>query len=205
MYKLPPLEYQYDALGKYISKNIMELHHDKHHQTYVDKLNAGIDKIPELSSKPLIELLSNLDVVPEEIRTIVRNMGGGHYNHTLFWKFMNPNGGGEPSGKLAEEISSKYGDFQSFIDEFNTKALGVFGSGWVWLLPDLSILTTPNQDSPVMNGNPAPILGLDVWEHAYYLDYTYNRADYVKAWWNIVNWEYVGQRFKNTDDISLIL
>jgi Fe-Mn family superoxide dismutase len=196
MFTLPDLDYDYGALGKYISKSIMELHHDKHHQTYVDKLNAAIEKAPELSGKSVEDLIKNLDAAPEEIRSAVRNHGGGHYNHTNFWKWMSPDGGGQPSGKLGDELNQKYGDYQSFIDQFSEKALSVFGSGWAWLMPDLSIETSPNQDSPIMSGKPAPILGLDVWEHAYYLDYTYNRADYIKAWWNVVNWDDVEQRFQ---------
>lgn len=203
MYKLPALEYNYDAFGKYISKDIMELHHDKHHQTYVDKLNAALEQAPELQEKSLTELLSNLDNVPEQIRTAVRNHGGGHYNHSLFWKFMSPEGGGQPSGELATALNAKYGDFQKFIDEFEAKALSVFGSGWAWLQPDLSIVTTPNQDSPLTSGGAEPLLGLDVWEHAYYLDYTYKRADYVKAWWNVVNWQYATERFAGTNDAHL--
>ena len=195
MFTLPDLDYGYDAFGKYISKDIMELHHSKHHQTYVDKLNQAIDKAPELKDKTIEELISNLDTVPENIRTVVRNHGGGHYNHSHFWKFMSPDGGGQPSGQLAASLNQKYGEFQAFIDEFGAKALSVFGSGWVWLQPDLSIVTTPNQDSPLNSGGPAPILGLDVWEHAYYLDYTYKRADYIQAWWNVVNWQEVESRF----------
>jgi Fe-Mn family superoxide dismutase len=197
MFTLPDLPYNYDALGKYISKDIMELHHDKHHQTYVDKLNEAVGKAPELSDKSLEELISNLDSAPEEVRTAVRNHGGGHFNHSLFWKFMSPEGGGQPSGELADAMTAKYGDFQSFIDEFTAKALSVFGSGWAWLLPDLSITSTPNQDSPIMTGGPEPILGLDVWEHAYYLDYTYKRADYIQAWWNVVNWQEAQQRYND--------
>jgi Fe-Mn family superoxide dismutase len=204
MYKLPELGYNYDAFGKDISKDIMELHHDKHHQSYVDKLNAALEQAPELQSKSLTELLSNLDNVPENIRQAVRNHGGGHYNHTLFWKFMSPDGGGEPSGALADGLKAKYGSFQGFADQFEAKALGVFGSGWAWLLPDLSITSTPNQDSP-MNSGTAPLLGLDVWEHAYYLDYTFKRADYVKAWWNVVNWQYAAERFAGADDSELFL
>ncbi|MGB4758974.1 MAG: superoxide dismutase [Candidatus Saccharimonadales bacterium] len=195
MFTLPDLGYSYDALGKYISKDIMELHHSKHHQTYVDKLNAALEQAPDLQNRPILELVGNLDALPESVRTAVRNHGGGHYNHTQFWLWMNPNGGGEPSGALKDALNEKYGSFQKFIDEFNTKALGVFGSGWVWLLPDLSIVATPNQDSPVHSGGPEPILGLDVWEHAYYLDYTYKRGDYVNAWWNVVNWQEVERRF----------
>ena len=205
MYILPELGYNYDAFGAYISKDIMELHHDKHHQAYVDKLNAALEQAPELQNKPLTELLSNLESVPEQIRTAVRNHGGGHYNHSLFWKFMSPDGGGQPSGDLATALTEKYGDFQKFMDEFEAKALSVFGSGWAWLRPDLSIVTTPNQDSPVTAGGAEPILGLDVWEHAYYLDYTFKRADYVKAWWNVVNWQYAAERFAGTDDTQLAL
>jgi Fe-Mn family superoxide dismutase len=195
MFTLPDLDYGYGAFGKYISKDIMELHHSKHHQTYVDKLNAALEKAPELQSKSVEELISDLEAVPEYIRTAVRNHGGGHYNHTHFWKWMSPDGGGEPAGELAEALKAKYGGYQGFIDEFTAKALAVFGSGWAWLQPDLSIVTTPNQDSPLNAGGPAPLLGLDVWEHAYYLDYTYNRGDYIKAWWHVVNWPEVQRRF----------
>ncbi|HSX46072.1 MAG TPA: superoxide dismutase [Candidatus Saccharimonadia bacterium] len=195
MFTLPDLDYDYDALGKYISKNIMELHHSKHHQTYVDKLNAALEKAPELQAKSIEELIRNLDDAPEAIRTAVRNHGGGHYNHTNFWQWMSPEGGNEPSGALSDGIKEKYGSFQGFMDAFGEKALGVFGSGWAWLQPDLSIATSPNQDSPLMTGGPEPLLGLDVWEHAYYLDYTYNRGDYIKAWWHVVNWPEVERRF----------
>lgn len=196
-FTLPELGYDYGALGKYISADIMKLHHDKHHQTYVDKLNAALEKAPELQGKPVEELIRDLDSVPEAIRTAVRNHGGGHFNHTLFWQFLSPNGGGEPGGELGTAITAKYGSFQAFMDAFNEAALGVFGSGWAWLQPDLSITTTPNQDSPIMKGELAPLLGLDVWEHAYYLDYTYNRGDYVKAWWNVANWEVAAERYRN--------
>lgn len=198
MFTLPKLDYGYDAFGPYISKDIMELHHSKHHQTYVDKLNAALEKAPELKDKQLEELLREVDSLPSEVRTAIRNHGGGHYNHSLFWKFMSPDGGGEPSGEFAEALKAKYGDFQSFMDEFSTQSAGVFGSGWAWLLPDLSITTTPNQDSPLNTGGPAPILGLDVWEHAYYLDYTFKRPDYIKAWWNVVNWHEVAERYKQS-------
>lgn len=194
-FTLPDLGYGYGALGKYISADIMKLHHDKHHQTYVDKLNAALDKAPELKDASITELITNLETVPEDIRTAVRNHGGGHYNHTLFWQFLSPSGGSEPGGELGEALKAKYGSFQAFTDTFNEAALGVFGSGWAWLQPDLSIVTTPNQDSPIMTGGEAPLLGLDVWEHAYYLDYTYNRADYVQAWWNVANWEFASQRY----------
>ena len=194
-FTLPDLGYNYDALGSYISADIMKLHHDKHHQTYVDKLNAALDKARELKDKTVEHLITHLDDVPADIRTTVRNHGGGHYNHTLFWQFLSPDGGGEPAGELGDAIREKYGSYQAFVDQFTDKALGVFGSGWTWLQPDLSIVTTPNQDSPLMNGASAPLLGLDVWEHAYYLDYTYNRADYVKAWWNVANWSLAAERF----------
>jgi len=197
MFTLPKLDYDYDALGTYISKDIMELHHSKHHQTYVDKLNTALEQAPELQNKPIEELIMQLDQAPESVRKAIQNHGGGHYNHTEFWKWMSPHGNGEPTGGLADQLRQKYGSFQAFTDVFSTSALGVFGSGWVWLQPDLEIITTSNQDSPLMTGQPAPILGLDVWEHAYYLDYTYNRADYVKAWWNVVNWQYVQQKFEN--------
>lgn len=199
MYTLPPLQYSYDALGKYISKDIMELHHAKHHQTYVDKLNAVLDTTPELQDRSLELLLSNLDGLPEAVRTAIRNHGGGHYNHSLFWQWMSPDGGGEPTGQLATNIVEKYGSFQAFVDEFTTKSLGVFGSGWVWLQPDLSIVTTPNQDTPISHGLDSPLLGLDVWEHAYYLDYKNKRDDYVKAWWNVVNWDFVASRAKSPE------
>lgn len=197
MYTLPDLPYGYDAFGKYISKDIMELHHSRHHQTYVDKLNAALEQAPELQSKSLEDLLRDLDGLPSAVRTAIRNHGGGHYNHSLFWKFMSPDGGQEPTGQLADALKEKYDDFQGFMDAFSGKALGVFGSGWVWLQPDLSIVTTPNQDSPLNSGAPEPLLGLDVWEHAYYLDYTYKRADYIKAWWHVVNWDEVASRFQN--------
>lgn len=196
MYSVPKLSYGYDALGDYISSDIMQLHHDKHHQAYVDKLNAAIDTAPALRERSLDNLLANLSSLPESVQAAIRNHGGGHYNHTLFWEMMSPNGGGEPSGELVQNIINRYGDFQSFVDEFTAKSLGVFGSGWAWLQPDLEIITTANQDTPIMQGLPAPILGLDVWEHAYYLDYKNKRDDYVKAWWNVVNWDTVQQRYE---------
>ncbi len=194
-FKLPELDYGYDAFGKYISADIMKLHHSKHHQTYVDKLNIAVDSVPELAGKTLEELITSLDSVPEIVRTAVRNHGGGHYNHTLFWQCLSPVSDKSPSGELLEGLEGKYGSFQAFVDAFSAQALGVFGSGWVWLLPDLSIVTTPNQDSPIMFGGDVPVLGLDVWEHAYYLDYTYKRADYVQAWWEVVDWQKTSQRY----------
>ena len=195
MFILPALGYSYDALGENISADIMQLHHDKHHQTYVDKLNAAIALHPELGQKTIEELLSNLGDLPEDIRGAVRNHGGGHYNHSLFWKVMSPNGGGQPTGVLLDGIVAKYGTYQAFQDEFTAKSLAVFGSGWAWLQPDLSIMTTANQDVPLMNGQPEPIIGLDVWEHAYYLDYKNKRDDYVKAFWNVVDWNFATDRF----------
>lgn len=194
MYTLPGLGYDYDALGKYISKDIMQLHHDKHHQTYVDKLNAALDTEPSLKDRSLDDLLGNLESLPDSVRTAIRNHGGGHYNHSLFWQWMSPTGGGEPTGQLAADITTKYGSYQAFVDEFTAKSLAVFGSGWVWLQPDMSIVTTANQDTPINSGLAAPLLGLDVWEHAYYLDYKNKRDDYVKAWWNVVNWDFVQSR-----------
>lgn len=195
-FTLPSLSYDYDALGNYISADIMRLHHDKHHQTYVDKLNAAIDEAPALQERSLESLLEGLDALPVEVQTAIRNQGGGHYNHTLFWQWMSPDGGGEPKGELATAITEQYGSFQKFVDEFTAKSLAIFGSGWCWLQPNMEIITTPNQDTPIMNGQATPLLGLDVWEHAYYLDYKNKRDDYVKAWWNVVDWEFVGTRFK---------
>lgn len=195
MFTLPNLPYDYDALGDYISKDIMQLHHDKHHQTYVDKLNAALQDHQDLQGKSVEELLTSISSLPESIQTAVRNHGGGHYNHSLFWQWMNPNGGGEPTGALAAAITAKYGSFQAFVDAFSAKATGVFGSGWAWLQPDLDIITTPNQDTPIQQGLEAPLLGLDVWEHAYYLDYKNKRDDYIKSWWNVVNWSFVNERF----------
>jgi len=195
MFKLPDLPYGYDQLGDYISDDIMKLHHSKHHQTYVDKLNAALDNAPALRERPLESLLSDLDSLPGAVKIAIRNQGGGHYNHSLFWQWMSPEGGGEPTGELATKIKERYGSFQGFVDEFTTKSLGVFGSGWVWLQPDMEIITTANQDTPIMQGLDAPLLGLDVWEHAYYLDYKNKRDDYVNAWWNVVNWDFVQTRY----------
>lgn len=196
MFTLPDLGYGYDALGKYISGDIMRLHHGKHHQAYIDKLNAAIDTAPELKQKTLEELLSGIDEMPESIQTAIRNQGGGHYNHSLFWQWMSPDGGGEPTGDLAKAVVDRYGSYQQFVDEFTKQALGVFGSGWVWLQPDMNIITTANQDTPINTGKDAPLLGLDVWEHAYYLDYKNKRDDYVNAWWNVVDWNFVASRYR---------
>lgn len=195
MYKVPELPYGYDQLGDYISGTIMQLHHDKHHQAYVDKLNAAIDNAPALRERSLETLLADISSLPESVQTAIRNHGGGHYNHSLFWQWMSPDGGGEPTGELAQKITERYGSFQGFVDEFTAKSLSVFGSGWSWLQPDMEIITTANQDTPIMQGLDAPLLGLDVWEHAYYLDYKNKRDDYVKAWWNVVNWDTVQQRY----------
>ena len=194
MYTLPNLPYDYDQLGASISGDIMRLHHDKHHQGYVDKLNAAIDSAPALRERPLDSLLSDLSSLPDAVQTAIRNHGGGHYNHSLFWQWMSPDGGGEPAGELAAQIVARYGDFQGFVDEFTTKSLSIFGSGWAWLQPNMDIITTANQDTPIMQGLDAPLLGLDVWEHAYYLDYKNKRDDYVKSWWDVVNWDSVQQR-----------
>jgi len=196
MFTLPDLPYDYAALGTYISKDIMHLHHDKHHQTYVDKLNSALAPFPDLAHKPIENLLEDIDTLPEQVRVAVRNHGGGHFNHSLFWKWMSPDGGGQPTGDLATALISKYGSYQAFVDEFTTKSLVVFGSGWVWLQPDLDIITTANQDNPLIQGLDAPLLGLDVWEHAYYLDYKNKRDDYVNAWWNVVNWGVVAESYK---------
>lgn len=200
MYTVPALPYAYDALEGVISKEIMELHHDKHHQAYVDKLNAALENYPELAGKPVEDLLRGLAEIPEDIRTAVRNNGGGHYNHCLFWLWLSPDGGGRPGGDLLAGLEARYGSFDAFIAEFNEKATGLFGSGWVWLQPDLTIVTSPNQDSPVMEGGAEPILGLDVWEHAYYLDYKNKRPDYIANWWKVVNWSVVEERFARLAD-----
>jgi Fe-Mn family superoxide dismutase len=198
-FTLPPLPYGYDALEPNIDARTMEIHHTKHHQGYVNNLNAAIEKAPELANKSLEELLKNLSAVPEKVRTAVRNNAGGHWNHSLFWTIMAPNGGGEPTGDVADAIKQAFGDFTKFKEQFNTAASGRFGSGWAWLVTDpkgaLSIESTPNQDNPVMDGR-FPILGVDVWEHAYYLKYQNRRADYLSAWWNTMNWGEVGKKFK---------
>ncbi len=198
---LAPLPYAFDALEPHIDAQTMQIHHGKHHQTYVTNLNAALDKQPSLHTKPLEDLLSGLGGVPEEIRTAVRNNGGGHWNHTLFWQLMAPAAGGEPTGALADAIKASFESFATFKEKFAAAGAGRFGSGWVWLLAEgkrLSIVSTPNQDNPLMDGKSAGqiLLGLDVWEHAYYLKYQNKRADYITAWWNVVNWEAVGTRLK---------
>jgi Fe-Mn family superoxide dismutase len=200
-YELPPLPYDYNALEPTIDEQTMHLHHEKHHNTYVTNLNAALEKHPDADPGDIEELLKNLDSVPEDIRTAVRNNGGGHYNHTLFWQIMGPNGGGEPSGALADAINSSFGSFNDFKEQWAAAAApgALFGSGWAWLVVNsdgsLSIETTPNQDNPVMEGK-LPILGLDVWEHAYYLKYQNRRPEYIENWWNVVNWDEVGRRYE---------
>ena len=198
-FELPPLPYDFSALEPHIDAQTMQIHHDKHHGTYVTNLNGAIDKHPELASKSVEELLSDLSAVPEDIRTVVRNNGGGHLNHSIFWTIMGPSGGGEPSGAIADAINQAFGDFASYKDAASKAGIGQFGSGWSWTYLSGGRLTVkgfPNQDNPVMEGG-APILGIDVWEHAYYLKYQNRRPDYVAAWWNTVNWDAVNQRLAN--------
>jgi Fe-Mn family superoxide dismutase len=195
---LPPLPYAANALEPHIDAQTMEIHHGKHHNAYVTNLNAALEKAPEVAGKSLEDLLKNLNAVPEAVRTAVRNNAGGHWNHSQFWKTMGPKAGGAPTGKLAEAISAAFGDFEKFKEQFNAAGVGRFGSGWVWLVKDggkLAITSTPNQDNPLMEGKPAPLLGNDVWEHAYYLKYQNRRPDYLKAWWHTVNWAEVAKRF----------
>jgi superoxide dismutase, Fe-Mn family len=194
---LPVLPYPFDALEPHIDKLTMEIHHGKHHATYVNNLNAALEKYPELKSRTVEELLRGLDEVPETIRTVIRNNGGGHANHSLFWQIMSPKGGGNPSGAIAEAITASFGSFKAFKEELSKAALDRFGSGWAWVVeqPDgrLAIESTPNQDTPLMKSTP-PLFGLDVWEHAYYLKYQNRRADYVGAWWNVVDWAAINKR-----------
>lgn len=195
-FELPPLPYSFDALEPYIDAQTMEIHHDRHHATYVTNLNGAIEKHPELGARTIEALLSDLGSVPEDVRTVVRNHGGGHYNHSIFWEIMGPNGGGDPTGDIAGAISESFGDFASFKDVLTRTAVGQFGSGWGWAYLSGGRLTVkgfPNQDNPIMEGG-VPIFGVDVWEHAYYLKYQNRRADYVAAWWNTLNWEAINQR-----------
>ena len=196
-FELPSLAYAYEALEPSIDAMTMEIHHSKHHNAYVSNLNAALDKHPELAGKSLEDLVSNLASVPEDIQTAVRNNGGGHFNHSLFWTVMSPDGGGEPSGDLASAIVGAFGNFASFKETFAKAAATRFGSGWAWLglkNGQLAALSMPNQDVPMMEGL-TPILGIDVWEHAYYLKYQNRRPEYVSNWWNVVNWEEVARRF----------
>lgn len=204
---LQPLPYSYDALEPYIDAKTMEIHHTKHHQAYVDKLNAALEKYPELFEKPLEELLRNINQVPEGIRQAVINHGGGHYNHSLFWKIMGPNkglpaqAGREPKGSIVSAIQKSFGDFKKFKEEFTNAALGIFGSGWAWAIPHtiggIKIITTPNQNNPLMDASPrVPILGLDMWEHAMYLKFQNRKNEYIEAWWNVVNWDEVNKNLE---------
>ncbi|ETT75709.1 Superoxide dismutase [Paenibacillus sp. FSL R7-277] len=198
-FQLPALPYPNNALEPHIDALTMEIHHDRHHNTYVTNLNAALEKAPELQNKSIDELLTDLNAVPEAIRTAVRNNGGGHANHTLFWEVIGPNGGGAPTGALAAAIDSELGGFDKFKEDFAAAATTRFGSGWAWLVVKdgkLAVTSTPNQDNPISEG-ATPILGLDVWEHAYYLNYQNKRPDYIKAFWNVVNWEEVGKRYES--------
>jgi Fe-Mn family superoxide dismutase len=199
-FTLPPLPYAYDALEPFIDAQTMQIHHDKHHAAYVANLNKAVATLPqdkELGNDSIASLLKDLNSIPETVRTAVRNNGGGHYNHSLFWQMMKKNGGGEPAGDLATAINAGFGGFSAFKDNFSKAALGQFGSGWAWLVFDggaLKIEPTPNQDTPLSAGK-TPLLGLDVWEHAYYLKYQNKRADYIAAWFNVVNWDFVSERY----------
>lgn len=197
-FQLPSLPYSNDALEPHIDAQTMEIHHDRHHNTYVTNLNAALEKAPELQNKTIEELLTGLGSVPEEIRTAVRNNGGGHANHSLFWEIIGPNGGGNPTGELAQAIDSELGGLDKFKEDFAKAATTRFGSGWAWLVVGkdgkLAVTSTPNQDNPLSEGL-TPILGLDVWEHAYYLKYQNKRPDYISAFWNVVNWDAVATRY----------
>lgn len=198
-FELPELSYPYDALEPHIDARTMEIHHTKHHAAYTSNLNTALESAPDLEGQAIKDILADLNSIPEAVRTAVRNNGGGYANHKLFWKIMGPDGGGEPGGELMGAINSAFGDFASFKDQLSKAAIGQFGSGWGWLAVDrggaLKVLSTPNQDSPYSQGL-TPILGVDVWEHAYYLNYQNRRADYVSAWWNVINWSEVEQRFQ---------
>ena len=197
-YSVPPLPYDYGALEPHIDEQTMRIHHGKHHQAYVDNLNKALEKHAALQARSAEELIRDLAAVPEEIRTAVRNNGGGHVNHTMFWQVMGPNGGGAPTGKVADAINGAFGSFDKFKEEFAKAAMGRFGSGWAWLVEKdgrVSVESTPNQDNPMMDGK-TPAFGIDVWEHAYYLKYQNRRADYVGAWWHTINWNAVNARLK---------
>jgi Fe-Mn family superoxide dismutase len=195
-FTLPALPYATDALEPHIDAKTMEIHHTKHHQAYVNNLNAAIEKAPELQGKSLNDLMKSVNTLPEAVRTAIRNNGGGHWNHSMFWELMGPKAGGEPTGKLADGVKAAFGDFAKFKEQFAAAGTGRFGSGWAWLISSggkLSITSTPNQDNPLMEGKQA-ILGLDVWEHAYYLKYQNRRPDYIAAWWNVVAWDKVAAK-----------
>ncbi|HTL46233.1 MAG TPA: superoxide dismutase [Vicinamibacterales bacterium] len=197
-YSLPPLPYDYNALEPHIDEQTMRIHHDKHHGAYVNNLNAAIEKHPDLQSRSAEDLLKSINSIPEDIRTAVRNNGGGHVNHTMFWEIMGPGKGGAPSGAIADAINSTFGSFDAFKTQMNDAGAKRFGSGWAWLVDvggKLAIESTANQDSPLMDGK-RPIMGVDVWEHAYYLKYQNRRPDYLAAWWNVVNWDAVNKRFR---------
>jgi Fe-Mn family superoxide dismutase len=197
-YELPPLPYAYNALEPHIDETTMRIHHDKHHGTYVTNLNAAVEKHADLQAKSPEDLLRSINSVPEAIRTAVRNNGGGHVNHTMFWEIMAPNAGGGPTGRIADAIKGTFGSFDTFKEQFGKAAMGRFGSGWAWLVDangKLAIESTANQDSPLMEGK-WPVFGLDVWEHAYYLKYQNRRPDYIGAWWNVINWDAVNKRLK---------
>lgn len=198
-FTLPKLPYTFDALEPHIDAQTMEIHHDRHHKAYVDNLNAALKDHPNWLAKPIDEVLRNLDQLPEAVRTAVQNNGGGHANHSLFWTVMKKDGGGKPSGELLKAIDAAFGSFDKFQAAFTDAAMKRFGSGWAWLVvggeKGLLVVSSPNQDTPIMDGKPEPILGIDVWEHAYYLKYQNKRADYVKAWWNVVNWDAVAANF----------
>ncbi len=202
-FQLPKLPYSYDALEPYIDARTMEIHHTKHHQTYTDKLNAALENYPDLAAKSIEEILAHLNTVPQEIRTPVRNHGGGYANHNLFWMIMGPvsakASAGKPKGKLTEAIKQAFESFEKFREQFSQAATSVFGSGWAWLTVDadgqLKVVSTPNQDTPISQGM-SPILGLDVWEHAYYLKYQNKRPDYIAAWWNVINWDQVSENYE---------
>lgn len=197
-FQLPALPYDYSALEPHIDEQTMRIHHDKHHAAYVTNLNKALESASDLQTKPIQDILMNLNSVPENIRTAVRNNGGGHYNHTMFWEIMGPKAGGEPTGELGAAITSTFGSFATFKENLNNAGIGRFGSGWAWLVFDknnkLAILSTPNQDNPMSDGL-RPVMGVDVWEHAYYLKYQNRRADYLAAWWNVVNWAAVAARY----------
>jgi Fe-Mn family superoxide dismutase len=196
-HSVPPLPYDYNALEPHIDEQTMRIHHDKHHAAYVNNLNAALEKHPELAGKSVEDLVKGINTVPEDIRPAVRNNGGGHINHTMFWEIMGPGKGGEPTGRIGDAIKSSFGDFEKFKTQMNDAGVKRFGSGWAWLIDaggKLTIESTANQDSPLMEGKK-PLLGIDVWEHAYYLKYQNRRPDYLAAWWSVVNWDAVNKRF----------
>jgi Fe-Mn family superoxide dismutase len=198
-YELPPLPYPSNALEPHIDAKTMEIHHDKHHQAYITNANKALEGHPDLAAKPVDELLADLNKIPESVRTVLRNNAGGHSNHTFFWKIMGPNAGGTPKGKLAESINSTFGGFDQFKEELQKAAIGRFGSGWAWLVVNkegkLQITSTANQDTPISDGLK-PVIGVDVWEHSYYLLYQNRRPDYLKAWWNVLNWDQAEKNFE---------